>query len=747
MKLNFALFAAFFLLAHAAAVPAATFTVNVAADDADAHDVNPGDGVCLDNFGSCPLRAALEEANARAGADVIAFADFFADVNLIISASEGPLPQITSKIFILGSTIDAYNSSATLLRDAPPQFFIDGSALSGGSAAGLLFNGAGASGSIVSAIGIVGFPGDGILAVFGADDLIIERNYIGNRANRTAAGNGGHGVHANGTDGHRIGKARNAGSTAFTGLGNVISSNGKSGVRLASSDDNDLRGNLIGVSPSGAGDRGNTNYGVEISGTGNDIGDYITSASAGNYIAGNNLGGISSVGNSNRFYANTLGKGETGGFITSEADGIVVVGNTNFVGNSGRGGNRIVNHRTGSAIRLGVTGGAAANSNFVLNNEIGSAGSQFPLLFAANAVGIYVAEGSTNAILDNVIINSRGSTSPSLFGDGIDIRGDSNTISGNQIGFVTTLSGAVAEPNNQGIHVVGDNNTIGSSNSRNQIGGNIGYGMSTVGNGNVVRYNDIGVTTAFVAIGNGSDGLVMQLGSNVGVQNNVIGFNSVGLSLVSVTDSPGIFGNYVGVTPAGANIGNSNDGIRVSNSSNIDIQQNRIGFNGGSGIATNNTVSGVAWFQNLMYGNGDIGIDLGNNGPTANDPGDVDEGPNRLQNFPVIQQVILDSQAFPPTLTISYRVDSNSGASGYPLFVDFYWSDVDESAQGRFFLGTDFAYSNPNALRTITLNFIDGVPGGWLTATALDQDRNTSELAARFQFGTPFDGIFADGFE
>ncbi|HMM68781.1 MAG TPA: right-handed parallel beta-helix repeat-containing protein, partial [Dokdonella sp.] len=302
--------------------------------------------------------------------------------------------------------------------------------------------------------------------------------------------------------------------------------------------------------------------------------------------------------------------------------------------------------------------------------------------------------------------------------------------------------------NMQGITVAGNNNTIGSSASRNQVGANAGVGIGAAGNGNAVRYNYIGVTDTYARISNASIGLSMINGAGVRAEGNFIGHNqSVGMLLFNISNSVFLIGNFIGVTPAGDNMGNDGAGVRILNSSNSDLQQNRIAYNGGNGIETDNNTSGMAWFQNFMYGNGGIGIDLGQNGPTPNDPGDVDEGPNRLQNTPLIESAILDTVAFPPTLTISYRVDSNSGASAYPLFVDFYWSDLDEDAQGRFFLGTDFAYSTPNALRTVTLNFVDGVPGGWLTATALDQGRNTSELAARFQFGDPFDRIFADGFE
>lgn len=52
------------------AVPghAATFVVNTTADTADAV---PGDGICADSSNACSLRAAVQEANARAGGDTI----------------------------------------------------------------------------------------------------------------------------------------------------------------------------------------------------------------------------------------------------------------------------------------------------------------------------------------------------------------------------------------------------------------------------------------------------------------------------------------------------------------------------------------------------------------------------------------------------------------------------------------------------------------------------------------------------
>jgi CSLREA domain-containing protein len=46
----------------------ATFVVNTTADTADA---TPGDGICADSGGQCSLRAAISEANALAGDDII----------------------------------------------------------------------------------------------------------------------------------------------------------------------------------------------------------------------------------------------------------------------------------------------------------------------------------------------------------------------------------------------------------------------------------------------------------------------------------------------------------------------------------------------------------------------------------------------------------------------------------------------------------------------------------------------------
>ena len=79
---------------------AADLVVNTTGDSPDA---NPGDGVCADASGNCSLRAAIEEANALAGPDVIHVFDALQPVGeLRTIALSSMLPPLISDITILG---------------------------------------------------------------------------------------------------------------------------------------------------------------------------------------------------------------------------------------------------------------------------------------------------------------------------------------------------------------------------------------------------------------------------------------------------------------------------------------------------------------------------------------------------------------------------------------------------------------------------------------------------------------------
>ena len=86
---------------------AATFTVNSTGDTSDS---TPGDGICGDEAGKCTLRAAIEEANAIAGADSIAFDIPTTDIGYASSTDSfliqpsSALPTVTSPVTIDGYT-------------------------------------------------------------------------------------------------------------------------------------------------------------------------------------------------------------------------------------------------------------------------------------------------------------------------------------------------------------------------------------------------------------------------------------------------------------------------------------------------------------------------------------------------------------------------------------------------------------------------------------------------------------------
>ncbi len=99
------------LAVSALSVNAAAFTVNTTADTQDA---SGGNSICADSAGNCSLRAAITEANALAGADVISLpAGIYTET--LVSASDnanlGGDFDITSDIQIIGS-----GSAATIVQ-------------------------------------------------------------------------------------------------------------------------------------------------------------------------------------------------------------------------------------------------------------------------------------------------------------------------------------------------------------------------------------------------------------------------------------------------------------------------------------------------------------------------------------------------------------------------------------------------------------------------------------------------------
>jgi Domain of unknown function DUF11/PKD-like domain len=120
---------------------------------------------------------------------------------------------------------------------------------------------------------------------------------------------------------------------------------------------------------------------------------------------------------------------------------------------------------------------------------------------------------------------------------------------------------------------------------------------------------------------------------------------------------------------------------------------------GAAAIGVDPGATGVRLLGNTTYANS-FGIDLGLDGPTANDAGDPDTGANNLQNAPVISSAILNGG----NLTITATVDSpGAGTMALEVF------RASGSGEGDLLIGSA-------CIATPVTNATFTIPNGGLTA-------------------------------
>jgi hypothetical protein len=197
-----AVMAACLILVGQTAQASTTFIVNLPGDTRDA-DVS--DGLCDVNlFGSgqqCTLRAAIEQANATPGAEVINFDipdDFGAGVKTINvgATGNGGLPTVTEQLIINGYSQPGASPN-TLARGTNAKLLIELNGTDVTAASGLEI-GDGGSGSLIKGLVINRFGNEGI-DVFSVSDALtnvkIEGNFVGtDPSGMEAPGNGGDGI-------------------------------------------------------------------------------------------------------------------------------------------------------------------------------------------------------------------------------------------------------------------------------------------------------------------------------------------------------------------------------------------------------------------------------------------------------------------------------------------------------------------------------------------------------------------------
>jgi parallel beta-helix repeat protein len=406
------------------------------------------------------------------------------------------------------------------------------------------------------------------------------------------------------------------------GEGNVISGNNANGVRMTgvTSTGNRLEGNIIGLNAAGTADLGNNQDGVQIQTSA--AGNIIGGdlPGRGNVISGNNSDGIETTTSGNTVVGNLIGTDVSGELdLGNTARGVVINSTTGNTIGGIAAGARNIISGNGQAGLL--LSGAATSGNFVYGNYLGT-----------NIGGtLAIANGTFGGILiSNAQNNDIGGASP----------GQGNVISGNPVGI--RLDGGAA-------------------------------------NGNRIRGNTIGLRAGATGALPNSTGIYIAGGNN----------------------------NLIGGAVAG--------------------QENIIAFNNSRGVlvelGTGNTVG-----ANSIYSNGTLGIDVGSPGITPNDTDDPDTGANRLQNFPVLTQV--------STGGIDTMVSGSLNSTPSSNFtIDLYYSTACDSSgngEGQNHLGSVAASTDAGGDLQFAQTFAVPVPAGSpVTATATNTvTGDTSEFSA-----------------
>jgi uncharacterized repeat protein (TIGR01451 family) len=404
-------------------------------------------------------------------------------------------------------------------------------------------------------------------------------------------------------------------------------------------------------------------------------------------------------------------------------------------------GNFIGTDAAGTAL---ISGGAAILINFAPNNTIGgtAAGARNVIGYSPSNLGSF-----SNAV---VLIRSFPTVASAT----------GNLVQGNFIGIdVTGTTALTGGPNSSepvGVQLQDSpENTIGGTapGAGNVISGNLGGGILIAGNGasnNLVQGNFVGTdASGMAAVPNSAGGVLISnasgntIGGTAPGARNIISGN--GASGIALGQSPGpnlIQGNVIGASAAGGPLGNTGDGVLLSVVSGVDGNTiggtaagagNVIAFNGLNGVMSPGFPGfpfniGNAILSNSIFANGGVGIDLALNfpgdGPTPNDPGDTDSGPNNLQNFPVLTTVASAGGS----TTISGTLDSAPGTYRVEFFANDA-ADPTSFGEGQIFLGfSDVTIDAAKKDFTATLPVVVG-PTQFVTATATDPAGNTSEFS------------------
>ncbi len=544
-------------------------------------------------------------------------------------------------------------------------------------------------------------------------DNLIAGNYIGT----DATGNKGLG-NFQGISLYDFGAGNTIGGSAAS-AGNVISGSVENGVIISGSANSALvQGNFIGTDA--AGTAAIPNGTIDANNPGYDLAGAITLETPGNTVGGTTVGSGNLIsGNDGDGIDLSFASYPDGSF--SGVDSLI---EGNFIGTDVTGTTSLPNQNEG----IGLSSGAQYNT-------IGGAQAGAGNVISGNkSWGIYLDQFSGHNLIQGDFIgtNAQGTQAIANY-RGVEVYSPDNTIGG-----ATTGAGNVISGNTWGgisIEASSFDNLI----QGNLIGTNV-TGDTAIPNGFLSYYflggvmlfgsdNTVGGTTpgaGNVISGNGSDGLDIigpyygGAGQDNLVEGNLIGVGADGTEpLGDGASGVSIFGeaayNTIGGLAAGA-------GNIIANS------QNRQGLIVGG--SNSDDCPGNEILSNSIYNNAVLGIDLGFNGVNQNMPGGPFQGPNDLQNYPVLGQALTY-----PTYSAFAVTGTLNGDASTTFTLQFFanpTADPSGHGQGQTLIGTTTVTTDPsgNASFAATFQGVNVPVGDAISATATDPLGNTSEFSA-----------------
>jgi len=211
-------------------------------------------------------------------------------------------------------------------------------------------------------------------------------------------------------------------------------------------------------------------------------------------------------------------------------------------------------------------------------------------------------------------------------------------------------------------------------------------------------------------------------------QRNIIAGQETAFMISSVAAPYGnrVSGNYFGLAADGVTVIGNGTGLRISGGTNLVIG----GTEPGAGnVITGNRRMGIiidgeheqAVLGNSIYGNENVPIDIGGDGVTPNDPGDLDGGPNYGQNFPVL------TAAYQGGLLISGVLNSSPNQT---FRIEFF-ANRPNDCEAELFLGWTNVTTGADSNAPFSVMLPVAIPTNDLvSATATDPIGNTSEISA-----------------